>query len=84
LIIAYSVGPESFNTTLKTFFTETTDSFITDTLKPLAHKDSEELVRKYDIDKWKECVAMVFTITNSKRAPLLKMLAGRIKQESKN
>jgi protein transport protein SEC31 len=49
LIIAYSVNQNTFNSTLKTFFTETTDSFITDILKHIAHKDTEELVRKYDL-----------------------------------
>ena len=64
LIIAHSVNADTFNTTLKTFFTETTDSFITDTLKPLANKDSEELVKKYEIEKWKECIALVFSVAS--------------------
>jgi len=53
LIIAYSVGQNLFNNTLKTFFTETTDSFITDILKNIAYKDTLELVKKYDLNKWK-------------------------------
>jgi protein transport protein SEC31 len=53
LIIAYSVDQNLFNNTLKTFFTETTDNFITDVLKNIAYKDAEELVRKYDLNKWK-------------------------------
>lgn len=40
LIIAYSVDQNLFNNTLKTFFTETTDNFITDVLKQIAYKDA--------------------------------------------
>lgn len=42
-----------FNNTLKTFFTETTDKFISGILKHIAFKDTEELVRKYDLDRWR-------------------------------
>ena len=41
LIIAYSIDVNTFNSTLKTFFTETTDSFISDILKHVAFKDTE-------------------------------------------
>lgn len=41
LIIAYSVDVNTFNSTLKTFFTETTDHFISDILKHIAFKDTE-------------------------------------------
>ena len=47
LVIAYSVGQNLFNTTLKTFFTETTDDFIRDILRNIAYKDPIELVNKY-------------------------------------
>lgn len=53
LIIAYSVDANLFNSTLKTFFTETTDPFISDILKHIAFKDNEELVKKYDLEKWR-------------------------------
>lgn len=53
LIIAYSIDQTTFNSTLKTFFTETTDKFISGILKHIAFKDNEELVKKYDLDKWK-------------------------------
>lgn len=76
LVIAYSVDQNIFNSTLKTFFTETTDYFITDILKNIAYKDNEELVRKYDLQKWKECVALIYSISsNEKRNHLLKLLA---------
>jgi protein transport protein SEC31 len=53
LIIAYSVDQGTFNNTLKTFFTETTDNFISGILRHIAFKDSEELVRRYDLSKWR-------------------------------
>lgn len=49
LIIAYSVDQNLFSTTLKTFFTETTDNFITDVLKCIAYRDAIELINKYDL-----------------------------------
>lgn len=49
LIIAYSIDQNTFNNTLKTFCTETTDHFISDILRHIAFKDNEELVRKYDV-----------------------------------
>lgn len=79
LIIAYSVDQNTFNNTLKTFFTETTDHFISDILKHIAFKDNEELVLRYDLNKWKECVALVYSISSSnKRKSLLKLLGERI------
>ena len=50
LIIAHSVDSNTFNSTLKTFFTETTEHFIIDVLKNISYKDSEELIKKYDLD----------------------------------
>ena len=41
LIIAYSVDQNTFNNTLKAFFTETTDHFISDILRHIAFKDTE-------------------------------------------
>lgn len=41
LIIAYSLDQNAFNSTLKTFFTETTDNFITDILKNINYRDNE-------------------------------------------
>lgn len=49
MIIAYSVDQNLFTTTLKTFFTETTDNFITDVLKCIAYRDPVELINKYDL-----------------------------------
>jgi protein transport protein SEC31 len=49
LIIAYSVDQNLFNNTLKAYFTETTDNFITDILKHIAYKDAVELVKKYKL-----------------------------------
>jgi len=40
LIIAYSLDQNAFNSTLKTFFTETTDNFITDILKNITYSDN--------------------------------------------
>lgn len=80
MIIAYSVDQNLFNNTLKTFFTETTDSFITDVLKHIAYKDALELVKKYDLNKWKECIALIYSIAGrDKRPQLLKVLAGRLR-----
>jgi protein transport protein SEC31 len=39
LVIAYSQGQDIFKSTLKTFFTETTDPFITGTLRYIADKE---------------------------------------------
>ena len=39
LVIAYSQGPDVFKSTLKTFFTETTDGFITGTLRYIADRE---------------------------------------------
>jgi protein transport protein SEC31 len=83
LIIAYSVDQNLFNNTLKTFFTETTDNFITDVLKHIAYKDALELVRKYDLGKWKECVALIHTLApRDKRPALLRVLADRLRSET--
>jgi protein transport protein SEC31 len=83
LIIAFSVGQNLFNNTLKTFFTETTDNFITDVLKHIAYKDPEELVKRYDLKKWKECIALIYTLSSKdKRAALLGQLAHRLRTES--
>lgn len=80
LIIAYSCGQNLFSNTLKTFFTETTDSFITDVLKHIAYKDAFELVKKYDLNKWKECIALILSFASSDRRPeLLKLLAKRLR-----
>ncbi len=71
-----------FNSTLKTFFTETTDNFITDILKNITYRDNEELVRKYDLENWKECVAMIHSLASGeKRKGLLNLLASRIREE---
>ena len=40
LIIAYSIDQNTFTSTLKTFFTETTDNFITDILRNITYKDN--------------------------------------------
>lgn len=53
LIIAYSVDQNLFSNTLKAYFTETTDNFITDILKNIAYRDPVELVNKHDLLKWK-------------------------------
>jgi hypothetical protein len=72
LIIAYSVDQNLFKNTLKTFFTETTDNFITNVLKHIAIKDALELVKKYDLNKWKECVALIYSLASrEKRSQLL-------------
>jgi hypothetical protein len=76
LIIAYSVDQNLFKNTLKTFFTETTDNFITNVLKHIAIKDALELVNKYDLAKWKECIALIYSLTSrDKRPQLLSVLA---------
>lgn len=83
LIIAYSVDQNLFNNTLKTFFTETTDNFITDVLKHIAYRDPVELVKKHDLGKWKQCIALIFSIAGrDKRPHLLKLLAERLKAET--
>lgn len=83
LIIAYSIDQNTFTSTLKTFFTETTDNFITDILRNITYKDNEELIKQYDLDSWKECVAMIYSLsTSEKRKALLNLLAARIREES--
>jgi len=70
------VDQNLFATTLKTFFTETTDNFITDVLKCIAYKDPEELIAKYDLDKWRECISLIYSMSSrDKRPHLLKLLA---------
>jgi hypothetical protein len=77
------VDQSLFSNTLKTFFTETTDSFITDVLKHIAYKDAEELVKKYDLNKWKECIALILTLAGQdKRPKLLALLAHRLLTEA--
>ena len=82
LIIAYSVDQRLFKKTLETFFTETTEKFITDVLRHIAHRDTSDLVQKYDLNKWRECVALIYSIASSDRRPaLLKELAERLQTE---
>ena len=82
LIIAYSVDQNLFKQTLETFFTETTEKFITDVLKHIAHRDASELVQKYDLSKWRECVALIYSIASRDRRPaLLQELAERLRSE---
>lgn len=51
-------------------------------MKHIAFKDIEELVNKYDLEKWKECVALIFSqSSSSKRNALLNLLAERILNE---
>lgn len=85
LIIAYSIDQTTFNNTLKTFCTETTDRFISGILRHIAFKDTEELVNRYDLDKWKECVALIFSLSSAdRRKALLSKLARRLSSESKD
>lgn len=81
LIIAYSQGQETFKSTLKTFFTETTDSFITNILRHIADKESDELVKKYQLANWKECIGFIYSLARDQRGHLLKLLASRLLQE---
>lgn len=81
LIIAYSQGQEIFNSTLKTFFTETTDDFIKGILKHIADKESEELIKKYQLASWKECIAFIYSMVRDQRSHLLKLLSTRLLQE---
>lgn len=75
------MGQTLFNNTLKTFFTETTDNFITDILKNIAYKDPFELVNKYELQKWKECIALIYSISSrDKRPQLLRALAERLRK----
>jgi hypothetical protein len=83
LVIAYSVDQNLFANTLKTFFTETTDNFITDVLKCLAYRDPVELINKYDLLKWKECIAIIYSMSSrDKRPELLRLLAQRLLSET--
>jgi|JI61114C2RNA_FD_contig_111_526848_length_1615_multi_3_in_0_out_0_3 protein transport protein SEC31 len=81
LIIAYSQGQDVFKSTLKSFFTETTDNFITNILKHIADKESDELIKKYQLANWKECIAFIYSLVRDQRGHLLKLLAGRLLQE---
>jgi protein transport protein SEC31 len=80
LIIAYSQGQDVFKSTLKTFFTETTDTFITSILRHIADKESDELIKKYQLSQWKECIAFIYSLARDQRGHLLKLLATRLLQ----
>lgn len=85
LIIAFSVDQNLFSTTLKTYFTQTTDNFITDILKNIAYRDPVELVNKFDLQKWKECIALIYSMSSrDKRPQLLQLLAERLVGEVQN
>lgn len=81
-MIAYSQGQEIFKSTLKTFFTETTDPFITGTLRYIADKELEDMVKKYPLPQWKECVAFIYSLVRDHRAEHLKTLAQRLLQDA--
>ena len=82
LVIAYSQGTDIFRSTLKTFFTETTDSFITGTLRYIADRELEDMVKKYQLNQWKECVAFIYSLVHDQRPQLLKALAQRLLQDA--
>lgn len=70
--------------TFKTFFTETTDSFITNILRHIADRELDELIKKYQLSQWKECIAFIYSMVRDQRGPLLKQLASRLLQEQNN
>ena len=42
------------------------------------------MIKKYDLDDWRECIALIFSLSSlDKRAKLLRILASRIMEEQK-
>lgn len=62
-LLAYAKGADFFRTTVESFVTSSNDPFVKNVIKSLFEDQITELVNKYPLEDWKECVALCLSLS---------------------
>jgi len=61
-LLAYSKGIDFFRATFETYVTSCNDSFVKNVIRYLVEDQIHELVQKYALEDWKECIALCLSL----------------------
>jgi len=67
-LLAYSKGPDFFHGTFEAYVTSCNDYFVKNVIRYIVDDQISDLVEKYSLDEWKECVALCLSLTNGDEA----------------
>lgn len=71
-ILAYSKDEEYFYSTVQAYITSANDPFTKSVIKCIFEEQIEELVEKYPLENWKECVALCVNLSKGFNATFRK------------
>lgn len=67
-LLAYSKGPDFFHATFEAYVTSCNDSFVKNVIRYIVDDQISDLVEKYSLDEWKECIALCISLSKGDEA----------------